>query len=358
MKKKWIVIMAVLMSLMLVVAPVSAAPDLPKEHQFYEEITYLMDNGIVTGYSNGTIQPDQAVTRAEAAIMIGRLKGFDGAKQATPFSDVPKDHTASGFIAEAAEAGLLSGYPDGTYRPDVPIVRGDVAMIVQRVFGLSITINSGFRDMPEGMKSFKAVGTLIAANITIGYPNNSFHPLENITRSQFSAFLARGMEPEFRNKATIGDSYLRDKTKVYVMEGAGEAVTYRYRKYSIRDGAPPEWVWVMERSANAAPAAIVEAETYSGYFTGPPYKDLFFDLPYRQKVGTGFLYAVYFDPFREVGRTITGFNQTVETKYKTFTDATEVTDEEGNKYYYAHGHGQIKQVNADGTVLSQLVDIR
>lgn len=150
MKKKWIVIMAVLMSLMLVVAPVSAAPDLPKEHQFYEEITYLMDNGIVTGYSNGTVQPDQAVTRAEAAIMIGRLKGLDGTKQATPFSDVPINHTASGFIAEAAKAGLLSGYPDGTFRPDVPIIRGDVAMIVQRVFDLSITINSGFRTCRKG----------------------------------------------------------------------------------------------------------------------------------------------------------------------------------------------------------------
>lgn len=114
MKKHWMVILAVLMSLMLMAAPVSAAPDLPKEHQFYEEITYLMEKGIVTGYSNGTIQPDQAVTRAEAAIMIGRLKGFDGTKQETSFSDVPKDHTASGFIAEAAKAGLLSGYPDGT----------------------------------------------------------------------------------------------------------------------------------------------------------------------------------------------------------------------------------------------------
>lgn len=357
MKKKLSVLIAVVMSLVLFAPSVLAAPDLSKDYRFYEEITYLMDKGIVNGYGNGTVKPERNVTRAEAAIMIARLHDFDGAQQETPFDDVPKDHPASGYIAEAAKAKLISGYTDGTYDPDAPIIRGDMAIIVQRVFDLGITTDSDFKDVSSNMKAHEAIETLIAANITIGYPDMTFRPLQNVTRGEFSAFLARGLEPKFRNDATIPNSYLRDKTKTHVMQGMGEEVAHTYKKHSIFDGATPEFMWVLESETGGTPTVNVEVESYTEYGVGFPYSEAFTDLVYPVKTGKEFVYK-YLDLYSEETRTITGVNKTVETPYKTFINATEVTDQKGNKHYYAEGHGKIKLIDASGAVTAQLVDIR
>ena len=357
MKKKLIVVMLLLLSMVLMVPSVFAASDLPKDHRFYEEITYLMDEGIVSGYSNGTVQPDKLVTRAEAAIMIARLKGFSGAQQETKFSDVPKSHPASGYIAEAVKAGLLSGYPNGTYNPDAPIIRGDMAMIVQRVFDLGLTGQWQFKDVSSNMKAYAAIQTMLLGNITIGYPDMTFRSDVKVTRGQFSAFLSRGMEPKFKNDATIPNSYLRDKTKVYVIQGSGEQVTHTYKLHTIDASLPAEFMWVLENNVNDTVTAIVESESYDGYSIGFPYSESFNDLAYPVKIGKKFVYK-YLGLYDKETRTITGVNVTVKTLYKTFTNATEVTDQKGNKYYYAEGHGQIKRINAAGTVTSQLVDIR
>ncbi|GKW45296.1 S-layer homology domain-containing protein [Planococcus sp. NCCP-2050] len=122
--KKLLSLVIVLLSLFLALPAAAAPPDLPEKHAFYDEMTYLMEKGVVSGYSDGTMRPDAEVTRAQAAVMIGRLKGFDGAKGMTPFKDVPSAHYASGYIADAAGAGYLRGYGDGTFRPNAPIIRG------------------------------------------------------------------------------------------------------------------------------------------------------------------------------------------------------------------------------------------
>ncbi|MGO1057759.1 S-layer homology domain-containing protein [Planococcus sp. FY231025] len=356
MKKKLIGALVLLLSMVLMVPSVFAASDLPKDHRFYEEITYLMDKGIVSGYLNGTVQPDQLVTRAEAAIMIARLKGFSGAPQETKFTDVPKDHPASGYIAEAVKAGLLSGYPGDVYKPEAPIIRGDMAMIVKRLFDLGLMTNWEFKDVSSNMKAYDAVQTMLLANITIGYPDETFRPNMKVTRGQFSAFLARGMEPKFKNDATIPNSYLRDKTKVYVLESAGEQVTHTYKMHTIDPSLPEEFMWVLENNVTGKIIANVESETYDSYSVGFPYSESFTDLAYPVETGKEFVYK-YLGLYDKEMRTITGVNKTVATKYKTFTNATEVTDAKGTKHYYVEGHGKVKSVQPSGAVF-ELVDIR
>lgn len=356
MKKKLITAMVLLLSMVLMVPSVFAASDLPEDHRFYEEITYLMDEGVVSGYTNGTVQPDRLVTRAEAAIMIARLKGFSGVPQDTKFTDVPKDHPASGYIAEAVNAGLLSGYPGDVYKPDAPIIRGDMAMIVKRVFDLGLMTNWDFKDVSSNMKAYDAVQTMLLANITIGYPDKTFRPNVKVTRGQFSAFLARGMEPKFKNDATIPNSYLRDKTKVYVLESAGEQVTHTYKLHSINSSLPQEFMWVLDSNKSNTVTANVESETYDSYSVGFPYSESFTDLAYPVKTGKEFVYK-YLDIYDKEMRTITGVNKNVATKYKTFTNATEVTDAKGTKHYYVEGYGKVKSVQPSGAVY-ELVEVR
>lgn len=356
MKGKLFATLVLLLAIVLWVPSVLAASDLSKDHRFYDEITYLMDKGIVTGYSNGTVQPDRVVTRAEAAVMIGRLKGFSGTQQATSFSDVPKGHFASGYIAESVEAGLLSGYLDGTYQPDAPIIRGDMAIILQRVFGLGMRMGEEFSDVSLNMKAYGAIENLLAASITIGYTDGTFRPLDNVTRGGFSAFLARGLEPKFQNDASIPNSYLRDKTKTYVMTGGGDTLTYVYKKYSLNTGMVPEFMWVVTSKSGTGDTAIVERESFTDYRLGFPYSETYINLEYP--VAKGKTFFVAFEGGDPERRTITAVNKTVATPYKTFTNATEVTDVGGTKYYYVEGHGPIKTLDPSGAVVSQLAEVR
>ena len=111
--------------------------DLDSDFIFYEEIKFLAGVGVIAGYSDGTFRPNEKVTRAQAAMMIGRALNLDGTKRSAAFSDVSDSHQASGYIASAAEAGIIKGYQNGTFRPDETVTRGQMAIFLSRVFQLN-----------------------------------------------------------------------------------------------------------------------------------------------------------------------------------------------------------------------------
>ncbi|EIM06211.1 N-acetylmuramoyl-L-alanine amidase [Planococcus antarcticus DSM 14505] len=354
---KKVVNFTVIVLSLLLIFPVGntaqAAGDLQKSHPFYEEIAYLMDKGVVTGYPDGTIRPDRVVTRAEAAVMIGRVKGFSEAQQETTFSDVPAGQYASGSIAEAARAGYIIGYKDGTYRPSQAVSRGDMALIIERVFDLNFIYFHDIKDVPDAAYYYDAITRLIAANIAIGYPDGTFQPKLEVTRGQFSAFLARALEPEFKNTAAIADSYKRDKTKTYtyLRNERGESVD-RFVKVPGIDGGEDQFVWETQIGEERYPE--LEYETYKEFAIGYPYSDHNAHLAYPVRVGKTFVAA--HNP-EAVYYTITGVDQTVETEYRTFTNAVEITTNDGGKYYMVEGFAVVKWIQADGTIYSELKDV-
>lgn len=351
--KKLMGVLVVLLSLVLVLPVAAAAPDLPEGHPFYEEITYLMELGVITGYPDGTVQPDREVTRAEAAVMIGRLKGLDGTKRATPFRDVPAGHFASGFIAEAVEAGYLRGNGDGTYRPNAPIIRGDMALIVERVFDLAFTFNVSFTDVPQNAYYNEAISKILAANITIGYPDNTFRPRQAVTRGQFSAFLARALEPEFKNDAVIARSYQKDKTQSYTYRMSdGTTAIHRFEDVPDRGGLTYGFMWTVEVEGDRY--EYLELENHQFFAFGYPYSEYQVALVYPVRLGKTFNVGLGDEV---ITYTITGVNKTIETPYKTFTNATEVTTPDGFKYYMAEGFSTIKSINAQGVVESELIGV-
>ncbi|RNF39579.1 S-layer homology domain-containing protein [Planococcus salinus] len=351
--KKLLGVLVVLLSLTLVLPVAAAAPDLPEQHPFYDEMTYLMEEGVITGYSDGTVRPDVEVTRAQAAVMIGRLKGLDGTKKATPFHDVPTDHYASGYIAEAAEAGYLRGHRDGSFRPETPMIRGDMALIVERVFELAFTFDARFTDVPSTASYAEAISKILAANITNGYPDNTFRPLQEVTRGQFSAFLARGLEPEFKNDAVISGSYQKDKTKTYTYRMSdGTTAIHRFVEVPDRNGLSYGFMWTVEVDGDVY--EYLELENYQFFAFGYPYSEYDVALVYPVQTGRTFDTGLGDETIRH---TITGVNQTVETRYRTFTNATEVTTKDGFTYYMAEGFSTIKSINAEGRVETELIGV-
>lgn len=96
--------------------------DVPENHERYEAINELSGLGIINGYTDGTFQPDKAVTRAEMAKLIATLFSIEEAGTgANPFTDVKEDCWALNYIIAVKNLGIINGFPDGTFLPDAEV---------------------------------------------------------------------------------------------------------------------------------------------------------------------------------------------------------------------------------------------
>jgi hypothetical protein len=107
-------------------------PDVTAD-KWYCNAVFTMENaGFVTGYPDGTFGGGRPITRAEFAAIAARANGADGKYTgADKFSDM-SGHWAAAYINEAAEMGLVGGYPDGSFHPNAYITRAEAMTLVNR----------------------------------------------------------------------------------------------------------------------------------------------------------------------------------------------------------------------------------
>ena len=204
-----------------------------------------------------------------------------------------------------------------------------------------------FSDISPAMASYHHIKKLIAANLTQGYADNTFRPYQMLTRAQFSAFLARGLNEEFKGNHPVQISYLRDTTKTYYFE-TDELGVISYQFFQS-DG---DWnLWHVYKG-NQYYSAVSDREDVQGYYIGYPGSEYYLELAYPVKAGYKWDgYGDYPDYYQ-----ITGVDLTVETPAGTFFDVAEVTTVEGWVGYYAPRVGLIKQIH-DGKIKLELVKI-
>ncbi|KXH81963.1 S-layer homology domain-containing protein [Sporosarcina sp. HYO08] len=177
--------------------------DVKTGDRFTKEIMFLTSRNVISGFSDGSFKPNDAVTRAQAAIMIGRALDLNGEQRKTIFNDVEPTAVASGYIASAVERGIISGFQDGTYRPSQPVTRGQMAIFLNRAFDMADEKTTSFKDVSPGMAAYQSIVNVTAEGIANGYADGTYRPNLPITRGQFSAFLARALEPSFRDTPTL-----------------------------------------------------------------------------------------------------------------------------------------------------------
>jgi competence protein ComEC len=200
---------------------VSPFQDVPNSHPFADEIDFLTNREIITGFTEDLFKPGNTVTRAQAAIMIGRALGLNGDKRQTPFTDVGASITASGFIDSAVSEGIITGFSDHTYRPNDPVTRGQMAIFLSRAYKLSEEANVSFSDVPTGMAAYIHVKRILAKGITIGYSNGTFKPNNKISRADFSAFMARAIDDKFKVSGELAN--LKKLTAHFIDVGQGDS---------------------------------------------------------------------------------------------------------------------------------------
>ncbi len=112
--------------------------DVTVDSAYYEAVETLSKLEIVTGYEDGTYKPEETVTRAEMAALIARIQGFDETAKAgadTIFTDVPKSHWASGYVAQAANQGIINGFGDGTFGPEDAVTYEQAVKMIMATLG-------------------------------------------------------------------------------------------------------------------------------------------------------------------------------------------------------------------------------
>lgn len=115
--------------------PSSSFVDLTKEHYAYKAINSLTSQGVISGFQDGTFRPNDNVTRGQAAAIINRVLKHKATTNVS-FVDVSNNYTFANDIAAIKELGIINGYADGTFRPNDIMTRAHMAAIVKNTFKL------------------------------------------------------------------------------------------------------------------------------------------------------------------------------------------------------------------------------
>ena len=155
----------------------------------------------IMGYKDGTIRPNNNISRAEVATIFFRLLTDESRdyywKQTNDFKDIPDNYWACPAISTLTNAGILKGFEDGNFRPNEPVTRAQMAAIIARFANLSEGTVS-FKDI-EGHWAQKSI-ELAAGNGWInGYEDGTFRPNEKITRAATMAMINRVLDRHVEN---------------------------------------------------------------------------------------------------------------------------------------------------------------
>lgn len=161
----------------------------------------------IVGYEDDTIRPQNNITRAEVATIFFRLL-TDESREAyfttdCDFTDVNGSAWYANTVATLSNAGILAGYPDGSFRPNDPITRAEFAAIATRFDDLAAA-DSTFTDI-DGHWAEDAINAAYGAGWVGGYPDGTFRPNNNITRAEVMSLVNRVLDREVDEDGMLDD---------------------------------------------------------------------------------------------------------------------------------------------------------
>ncbi len=170
--------------------------DVPPTLQFHDEIEELAASGIVTGWPDGTYRPLDAVARDAMVVFVYRAKGSPAftAPSRSPFADITPSTMYYKEICWATAQGIVNGFDDSTFRPTEPVQRQAVAAFLYRAAGSpSVSTGAGFSDVPATNEFRREIAWLASKGISTGWPDGTFRPFAATARDAMAAFMVRWM---------------------------------------------------------------------------------------------------------------------------------------------------------------------
>ncbi|NJP04051.1 S-layer homology domain-containing protein [Candidatus Gracilibacteria bacterium] len=230
----------------------------------YDAIDNVEAEGIMTGFGDGSFRAEKVLNRAEALVLIFRTKGLEYENTSTrpQFSDVPEGEWFSDAVAEAANQGWITGFPDGTFRPGQELNRAEFSVILMRAFDMEPDPDNipVFEDVPS-QSWFAGCCFLYAQNELIRRSRvRDFRPEEGITRAE-AAWMISEILGKPRLMGTSGDND-------YYMQGV--KIDSRRTAVKPRDFNPNKQGYDIDRSelkifteANETPVQITPTSDWT-----------------------------------------------------------------------------------------------
>ena len=185
-KKHAITITAVLAASMAMSVTAFGAPTDIQGHWAQNTINKWVDKGDISGYPDGTFRPNNMITRAEFVVLVNNAMGYTKSGYAY-FSDVPSHYWGKNAIQTGVAAGYISGDGNGIFRPNDPVTRQEAAAMISRILDLKQNESLAYRYTDSYAISNWAkgvVGAVSEAGIMAGYPDGSFGPNKVLTRAE------------------------------------------------------------------------------------------------------------------------------------------------------------------------------
>lgn len=151
----------------------------------------------IVGYEDGTVRPEGDITRAEVATIFFRLLTDESRdeywSQTNDYTDVAEGDWYNNAVSTLSKAGILNGYEDGSFRPNGNITRAEFATIAARFFEATYEGEDLFPDI-KGHWARDYINQAAHAGIVNGYEDGTFRPQENITRAEAMTIVNRTLD--------------------------------------------------------------------------------------------------------------------------------------------------------------------
>lgn len=144
----------------------------------------------INGFPDGTFRPERGLTRAQLATILVNLEAA-GSESGVGYPDVPADHWAADAIKRVQAAGLMEGYPDGTFRPERVLTRAEMATFAFNFLQLAEASDKLYPDVEVSHWAHDIISALTQEGLIGGYPDGSFQPEKDLSRAEAVSLINR-----------------------------------------------------------------------------------------------------------------------------------------------------------------------
>ncbi len=223
--------------------------DFPELSSWDSDITEYVHDAYLFGYSDNTVKPNGFITREEATAIIYRIMDDEEKetfeKSESPLLDMVNDRWSYKAVTYLNHKGIVEGYTDGNFKPSKAITRAEFARIISDYIKLSDEGEDIFSDVDKHWAS-KHIRKVHKAGIMSGYPDGSFNPNQNITRAEVVSTINRILDrkPDIQLIENLDPTYVDlDKTHWAYVDIIEATITHKFR---ITKEGEEEWTSIKQ----------------------------------------------------------------------------------------------------------------
>jgi hypothetical protein len=176
--------------------PIVRFSDVCPSDYFGYGAAYLFDRSIISGYADGTFRPYNSTTRAQASKIMVLAAEWPIYIPPTPtFTDVPTTNPFYQYVEMAYHWFIVSGYSDGTFRPNSPVTRAQLSKMLFNAWGWTECepLTPTFSDVPTTHPFYWFIETAFCNCVIFGYADGTFRPANSATRGQVSRIVYKSL---------------------------------------------------------------------------------------------------------------------------------------------------------------------